>query len=190
MEQHLSMLLAGSQEPRAYGCLSCVAGRETAVIRRMQDREPSVRAFAAMREKHKIADGIRSRVPDVMLPGYVFFEASESFDPITCFRMISVNRVLCTDKDEWRLKGSDLAFTKWLFEMDGMLGFSTAYRTDSGVHFESGPLQALGSAIRKVDWHARRARVQIPFDGQLFSVWLCFDRVDPPPASVSRDACV
>lgn len=180
MERHLPTLLAGLPKSRAYGCLSCVAGREAAVIRRIQEREPAVRAFAAMREKHKVVDGVRSRISDVMLSGYVFFEAPESFDPLLRFRMTSVNRVLCTDKDEWRLQGGDLAFTQWLLERDGMLGFSTAYKIDGKVHFDSGPLTEMRNAVSKVNWHARCAQVQIPFDGRLFSVWLCFDRVEPP----------
>lgn len=164
---------------RAYGCLFCVTGKEGHVVSHICESYPDVRTIVAQREKIRKINGCRKKEKELLLPGYVFFEADDDFQPLNCFRMNGVIRVLAEDQNAWQLQGRDRDFAQWLFEWNGLLETSTAYRENDRIRIAEGPLKDLEGQISKIDRHSRRGRVDVDFHGQTFTVWLSFDIVEP-----------
>ena len=166
-------------DKRAYGCLFVTTGREREYAERLQRDVPGVCAFAACREKHHTVKGVRNKVIEVMMPGYVFFQADAEIVPWQSFPREHLIRVLTIEKDVWQLVGEDERFVKWLMTYDGLLGFSKAYREGTKVRIASGPLKDLEGRIVKVDNRGRSGKVSLEFNGRQMVVWLGFDLIDP-----------
>ena len=169
---------AGTTERKFYGCLFCTTGKEMAVARMMHAVYPEVRAVAARQEKHKSVNGQKMKVEAVILPSYVFFEAPEDLESIALLPSTDVIRVLSYEGD-WRLAGEDERFAKWLFQYDGLLGFSKAYREGERIRIISGPLKDMEGQIKRVDKRGHSGQVELQFNQKKVLVWLGFDLVDP-----------
>lgn len=166
-------------EGQAYGCLFCKTRKERAVAEQIERSEPRLRAVVARREKHMTIDGRKSRVEEVLLPGYVFFSVPDDLFPGREIFGENVIRVLGDVERNWRLSGEDARFARWLFRYDGLLRFSDAYCEGNRVRISSGPLKDLEGQIRRVDRRGRSAQVSLEFDNRTIAMWLGFELIDP-----------
>ncbi len=163
---------------KTYGCLFCATGKELAVARRIQAARDGVRAVAARQEKHKTVRGVKSRIEEIFLPGYVFFETDARMESLDWLPRLDVIRVLHYGDKYWQLIGEDERFAKWLFKYDGVLSFSKAYKEGEQVRIVSGPLKDMEGYITKVDKRGRSGQVAVRFDSRVIKVWLGFEIVD------------
>ena len=163
---------------RAFGCLFCATGKEWAVAERVSASNLVLRAVTARQEKYKSNNGKKFRMESVIFPGYVFFEAANGAQPLRGLRQIEgVIRVLTVDGSQWKLTGNDAAFAQYLFEYDGLLGFSKAYQDGDKIRIISGPLKDMEGLIRRIDKRGRSGQVVLNFNGRQVPVWLGFDLI-------------
>ena len=173
-------------ERRAFGCLFCITGKEQVVAGHLQRMCPDVRAVAARQEKHRTVNGKKLKVEEVFLPSYVFFEAPESIVPTAEFPREHVIRILALENGIWQLTGNDASFARWLFDYNGLLSFSKAYREGERIRIVSGPLKDMEGMIRRVDKRGRSGQVILEFNGRSVPVWLGFDLLDAAPAKTDH----
>lgn len=174
------------ERAKDYGCLFCVTGKEELVARNIMRACPELRVTAAYQEKFKSVNGVKSTVRAIMLPGYVFFEADEGGEFLSRFPGTGIIRVLTDGDRDWRLKGEDCEFARWLFSNDGLLGFSTACREGDQIRFLSGPLKDMEGMICRVDKRGHSGQVAVKFDGREIRLWLGFHLVEPLSDSIRR----
>ena len=177
-EENTMQPFAGDPERKAYGCLFCTTGKEMVVARMLEAAGTGVRAIAARQEKHKSEQGKKSRVEAVILPSYVFFEAYETDDLAWVPTVVDVIRVLSYEGD-WRLAGEDERFVDWLFQYDGLLRFSQAYKEGDRIKIISGPLKDMEGSIRKIDKRGHSGQVALEFNHKIVLAWLGFELVNP-----------
>ena len=169
----------GNEQTQAisYGCLFCMTGKEQRVAEQIQAACPNVRAAAMRQLKYKTCRKVKTREEAVLLPGYVFFEAPSSMEPSVVFPTQNVIRVLSTDNGIWQLQGEDERFVKWVFQYDGMLGLSQAYKEGDRIRIVSGPLKDMEGKIRRVDKRGMSGQVILSFCGRDIPVWLGFEMI-------------
>ena len=168
---------------RAYGCLFCTTGKERFVAQRVEQVCPGIRAVAAILEKHKSVQGKKFRVEEILLPGYVIFEAPPDTAPGACLPREHVLRLLADEQGVWQLGGSDEAFARWLFSYGGVLRFSKARREDGGwVQLLSGPLKDMEMQIVRFDRRGRSGQVRLVFNGHEQLTWLGFELIEDSQA--------
>lgn len=92
--------------------------------------------------------------------------------------MQSVIRVLAMDNGRWRLQGDDERFARWVFQHDGLLGFSQAYKENDEIRIISGPLKEMEGKIKRVDKRGMSGQVVLSFHGKEIPVWLGFELVE------------
>ena len=170
----------------AYGCLFCITGNEMAVANQIQFLYPTRRAVAARQEKFKSVNGKKFKVEAVLLPGYVFFQAPRNMLYLPWLRLPDVIRVLKLD-GAWQLFGDDERFAKWIFQYDGLLGFSKAYKEGERIRIHSGPLKDMEGQIQRIDKRGRSGQVALEFDNKTIMVWLGFDLLDSVSLEVPRE---
>lgn len=168
-------------DTEAYGCLFCRTGEERAVADRIQRALPQVTAITARQEKHKSVQGKKTKVETIMFPGYVFFKAPAEMEPVSCFPREGILRILTVDNGVWQLTDNDEHFVNWLFECEGLLGFSKAYKVGDQIRMISGPLKDMEGQIIRVDKRGRSVQVSLSFNGKNMLVWLGFDLIDSLP---------
>lgn len=166
---------------RAYGCVFCITGKEREVAQSIERACPDVRATAVFQEKHKSVGGRKSRVREVIMPGYVFFDAPD--DPEVSLRLprIDIVRILKDNGNYWQLSGSDNEFARWLFSYNGCLEFSKAYNEGDRIRIISGPLKDMEGMISRIDRRGRSGQVTVRFNGRDIRLWLGFELVDSVP---------
>ena len=161
----------------SYGCLFCMTGKEQSVADQIQAECPNVRATTMRQLKHRTCKKDKTREKAILLPSYVFFEAPSSMEPSVEFPTQNVIRILFLDKGVWQLQGEDERFVKWLFQYDGLLGFSQAYKEGDQIRIVSGPLKDMEGKIRRVDKRGMSGQVILSFYGKNIPVWLGFEMI-------------
>ena len=166
----------------AYGCLFCITGKEQSVAEQIQTSCPGVRATTMRQLKYRTCKKVKTREEVILLPSYVFFEAPSSMEPSAEFPPRNIIRVLSMDHGIWQLRGEDERFAKWLFQYDGLLGFSQAYREGDRIRIVSGPLKDMEGKIKRVDKRGMSGQVILSFHGKEIAVWLGFELIGPKEA--------
>lgn len=167
----------GEVQGCALGCIFCKTGSEEATARLLNSTPRMVHAFVTRKAEHRSEKGVKSTVEKVLFPGYVFFQAEESWTPtMTMYHADYILRLLRKD-GSWQLKGDDEALVRWLLEHDGLLDMSKAYQEGTRVVIKSGPLKELEGIITKVDRHNRNGMVTLDLFGRKTNVWLAFELI-------------
>ena len=166
-----------SQQGMSYGCLFCMTGKEQSVVERIQTSCPDVRATTMRQLKYRTCKKVKTQEEEIMFPGYVFFEAPSSMKPSIEFPTQNVIRVLSMDSGIWQLQGEDERFVRWIFQYDGLLGFSKAYKEGDRIQIISGPLKDMEGKIKRVDKRGMSGQVILAFNGKDISVWLGFELI-------------
>lgn len=169
------------------GCIFCKTGSEEAAVRLLNTTPRMVQAFVPKKVEHRSEKGVKSTVEKVLFPGYVFFQAEESWTPtLAMYHAEYILRLLRKD-GSWQLKGEDEALVRWLLKHDGLLDVSKAYQEGTRVVIKSGPLKELEGIITKVDKHNRNGMVTMDLFGRKTSVWLAFDLVREKDENAGTD---
>lgn len=179
-EEAANCLIPGDKEAKqkmTYGCLFCMTGKEKSVADQIQTNCPNVRATTMRQMKYRTCKKVKTREEAILLPSYVFFEAPSSMEPSIEFPMQNVIRILAMDNGIWQLQGEDERFVKWLFQYDGLLGFSQAYKEGDQIRIISGPLKDIEGKIKRVDKRGMSGQVTLSFYGKDISVWLGFELI-------------
>ena len=166
------------REDIAYGCLFCITGKEELIAKRISEKCKDVRAITMRKMKYRTNNGQKSKEEALLLPSYVFFMAPSDIEPFRAFPKTDVIRILCTGDGMWQLQGEDRRFTRWLFQYNGLLDFSQAYREGDRIHIVSGPLKDMEGKITKVDRRGCSGQVAILFNGRVLPVWLGFELIE------------
>lgn len=162
----------------ALGCVFCKTGSEEATACMLNATPHMIRALVPKKLQHHSERGVKSIVKRVLFPGYVFFQAEERWIfARRRFHADSVLRLLCKDGD-WRLRGDDEKYVRFILEHDGLLEMSKAYQVGTRVVFKSGPLKELEGIVTKVDRHNRNGMVTLNMFGRETSVWLPFEMLE------------
>lgn len=161
-----------------FGCVFCQTGHEDAAMRYMVESENVFKAFVAKKSEHRSRNGIKSVVEKIIFPGYVFFIANQEWAPKPDYKGKNYIIRLLTIENSWHLKGTDEEFVRWLWERDGLLGLSKAYKEGDRVMIQQGPLKDLEGYITKVDRHNRNGQVKIELFGKKIVVWLAFEMLE------------
>ena len=167
----------GNPQDTSYGCLFCTTGKEQSVADQIQVTCPNVRAITMRQLKYRTCKKVKTREEAILLPSYVFFEAPSSMEPSIEFPKQNVIRVLSLDSGIWQLQGEDERFVKWLFQYDGLLGFSKAYKEGDRIRIISGPLKDMEGRIKRVDKRGMSGQVILTFYGKDIPVWLGFELI-------------
>ena len=165
-------------QERSFGCLFCITGKEQSIVDQIQTSCPDVRATAMRQLKYRTCKKVKTQEEAILLPSYVFFEAPSTMEPSVEFPRQNIIRILSTDDGMWQLQGEDERFVKWLFQYDGLLGFSQAYKENDRIRIISGPLKDMEGKIKRVDKHGKSGQVVLSFYGKEISVWLGFELIE------------
>lgn len=169
------------------GCIFCKTGREESAVRLLNATPQMHRAFVPKKVEHHSEKGVKSTVKKVLFPGYVFFQAEETWTPtLAMYHADYILRLLRKD-ESWQLKGDDEALARWLLAHDGLLDMSKAYQEGARVVIKSGPLKELEGIITKVDRHNRNGMVTLHLFGRKTNVWLAFEWVEEKKESAKSD---
>lgn len=170
------------------GCIFCKTGSEEAAARLLETTPQLHRAFVPKKVEHRSEKGVKSTVKKVLFPGYVFFQAEESWTPtMSMYHADNILRLLRTDNG-WQLRGGDEELARWLLRHDGLLDLSKAYQEGTRVVIKSGPLKELEGVITKVDKHNRNGRVTLELFGRKTDVWLAFELVEEKDATTPLES--
>lgn len=162
---------------RRRGCLFCKTGAENRAALMAETLWPGVKARSVSAAKRHSKDGVKSIRMDVVMPGYVFFEADEGFLPTPPFPE-DVLRLLTAVSGDWRLTGWDDAFARWLMEHDGVLQPSQAHREDGRIVIHAGPLKEFEEYVVRLDRRNANALVQLDVGGRQVRTWLPYEIVE------------
>lgn len=181
-------LLSVRKEKLAYGCVFCLTGKELLVANGIEVFNQNTRARAVCQTVRHTSRGITKLQDDVIIKGYVFFEApvdSNLHDLVPPDDLISVLKY--TDGD-WRLLGEDEEYAKWIFKYNGVLQLSKAYQINDRICIIDGPLKDLEGQITRIDRRNRSGQVTVNFAGKQHKIWLGFDLVKELPANEKAQA--
>lgn len=160
-----------------HGCLFVLTGHENRVASAVEMRWPGIRVRAVSAVKRRSQQGVKRLSVEVIMPGYVFFEAEENFIPTPPYPD-GVIRFLTTVDGEWKLMGKDDEFAQWLLAHDGVLNLSQAHKEGERIVIHKGPLKELEGYILKIDRRNENALVQLEAGSKEIKAWLPFEIVD------------
>ena len=170
----------------SYGCVFCLTGKERLVANGIELFSKQARARAVCQSMRHTQNGVTTVSDDVVIPGYVFFEApgnAEVHDLIPLDDLISV---LSYSNGDWRLFGEDENYAKFIFKYDGLLSLSKAHKIGEKIVIVEGPLKDLEGQITRIDKRNRSGQVTVQFAGRQQKIWLGFDIVKELP---EHEAC-
>lgn len=165
----------------SYGCIFCVTGKERYIAEYMERCDPHIRARAVCQTKRFTSRGQTYTKNEVLLRGYVLFEAAEGLDIARALPRDDVIAVLRYADGEWRLLGADEDYARWVFRHDGLIGLSKAHQIGDHIHIIDGPLKDLEGKITRIDRRNRSGQVTICFGGKEIRVWLGFEIIEEQP---------
>ena len=157
-----------------YGCIYCTSGQEETVIESLEAQNPGLTATYVSQIKWKSEQGLKSKIKQITMPGYVYFRTT-SDDPPDLRYIQESNRLLEMTKGSWELTSMDEWFAKWVFDRHGVIGFSKAMLIDNLVTITDGPLKDLEKYIVRIVKRDRCGQVALPFHGRKVRFWLMFE---------------
>ena len=161
---------------KEYLCFFCATGQEWNAAHQIEQAYPGVRAFPVQQVKRKTHKGKTELVKQIIFPGYVFAQAEGGFRFSGFSRIRGVLKLLHEETDGL-LHGRDREFAEWIFGLEGVIGFSKAYKENDRIRILSGPLKDLEGRILKVDKRNGSAQVALEFGRQVIKSWLAYDLV-------------
>lgn len=171
----------------AYGCVFCLSGKELDVAKCMEEFCQSVRAKPIQISKRFTNKGVTTILNEVVLNGYVFFQAPAQTRAIEMLQQFRGIYVLTYSDGDWRLFGEDKSYAKWIFKYDGILQLSRAHQIGDRISIIDGPLKDLEGQITKIDRRNKSGQVTVNFAGKEHKIWLGFDLVKASVPSVAYD---
>jgi transcription antitermination factor NusG len=167
----------------AHGCLFCLTGKELIVANLVENADAQIRARAVRKVVRHTKRGVTTLQDDIVLKGYVFFEAPESINIFTVMPQGESMSVLTDSDGDWRLYGDDESYAKWVLKYDGLFGLSKAYKVGDRICITDGPLKDLEGQITRIDKRNQSGQITVPFAGRQQKIWLGFNIVKELPAN-------
>ena len=167
----------------AYGCLFCRTGNEKQLAELLQRDNPELQVIVAEKVR-KRRQGKKLVCENITLfPGYLFFRADTAFDVHGFNKKQDVFCVLRSSEGKWQLCGEDEVFASKLFEMQGVIGLSSAYYEGDRIRIVEGMLKAYEGRILRVNKRAQTAQISIRLpgpNGREITAWLGFELIEKP----------
>lgn len=171
----------------AYGCAFCLTGKEQDAAKCMEEFCQSIRARSVQIAKRYTSKGVTTLSNDVVLNGYVFFQAPAETRAIEALQPIRGVYVLTYSDGDWRLFGADRSYAEWIFKYDGVLQLSKAHRIGDQISIIDGPLKDLEGQITRIDRRNKSGQVTLNFAGREHKIWLGFDLVKLNAQDIAYD---
>lgn len=165
-------------EGMEYGCLFCRTGSEDAIVRKLQQRYPDAEIFAPSKVRHRRQAGRLEDELVVLFPGYVFFAASQQFDPRHMVDGYDVYRLLRYQDSGWQLMGADRALAQRFHSAGGVVGMSQAYFDGDRIRIVDGFMKDYEGQIMRVNRRAQTAQVVLSIAGRSMTVWLGYELME------------
>lgn len=163
-------------ENYAYGCLFCHAGSEQHVVDEILTQNPAVGAIAPAKLRYH--RGKRQYEKVSLFPGYVFIKADPSFPVYEFVKQKNIYKILCDSDRNWRLTGTDAEIVGKLFDVDGVIGMSTAYYENGRIRIIDGFLKGREGNIIRVNHRMKTAQIRLDFCKNQSTVWLGFEVIE------------
>lgn len=167
-----------------YGCLFCRTGKEDKTIQQLTAMYPDVKAISPrkMRYRRHGKEAVEEQVP--LFPGYIFFRTIPEDERTYHFAAFEdALRLLCYNRNNWRLIGADEAMARTFFEYHGVVGFSKAYYEGDRICIAEGFLKQYEGSIIRVNHRAKTAEIRVEFQGKIITMWLGFELIQPTSKS-------
>ena len=174
-------VLALHKPKLCYGCVFCLTGKERLVANGIELFSKRARARAVCQTMRHTLSGVTTLRDDVVIPGYVFFEAPADVEIHELVPVDDLISVLSYSDGDWRLFGEDENYAKFIFKYDGVLTLSKAHKIGERIVIVEGPLKDLEGQITRIDKRNRRGQVTVQFAGKQQKIWLGFDIVKELP---------
>ena len=149
-------------------------GNEDSICEKLNNRFDNAYFLTLRKMMHKSKDGVRYDEEHIMLEKHIFVyvQKDESID-----FMNDLNGMLYLNDcdDGGKLSGKDFEYAKWVLEIDGLIGMSTAVLEEGPTtRITSGPLLALKDSIKKYARRNRNCLVSMNIAGSTIETWLPF----------------
>ena len=151
-----------------------VTGSETAICEKLNRKYDDAYFLVLKKMMHKSKDGVRYDVQDIMLNKHIFMYVKP--DTSTDF-MNDLNGLVYLNEcgDNGKLTGNDKEYARWVLEIDGLIGLSTAVLEEGPTTvITSGPLLKFKDSIRKYERRNRNCLVSMDIAGNRIETWLPF----------------
>ena len=151
-----------------------VTGSELALCEKLNRKYKDAYFLTLRKMMHKSKDGVRYDVEDIMLNKHIFcyVRTGESIDFMKDLNgLVYLNEV----DDNGLLTGKDYEYAKWVLEIDGLIGLSTAILEEGPTTvITSGPLLKFKDSIKKYERRNRNCLVSLDIAGNTIETWLPF----------------
>lgn len=171
-----------NQRKASYGCVFCITGKERLVANGIELFSKTAKARAVCQTIRRTSNGVTTLHDEVIIPGYVFFQAPSDSAAHELIPVDDLISVLTYSDGDWRLFGEDENYAKFIFRYDGVLTLSKAHKVGERIVIVEGPLKELEGMITRIDKRNRSGQVTIHFAGREQKIWLGFDIVKELPA--------
>ena len=171
-------LLNVPQKSYEYGCVFCQSGKESIIANCIRTRCSQITATAVYQTKRRTLRGITTLHNEVILRGYVLLQVPEGFSVLETLPREEIISVLTYTDGDWRLYGDNEAYAKWIFQNQGLIGLSRAYRVGDRIQIADGPLKDLEGHITRIDRRNKSGQVSITFGGKTIKIWLGFNYIE------------
>ena len=166
-----------------YGCLFCVTGKEQYVAQNIERHVPQIHACAVYQTKRHSLHGKTFLQNELLLPGYVMFQAPEWTDVFNLIPEDDTISILTYSDGDWRLYGTDEEYAKWIFRYDGLISLSKAYKIGDRIQIVDGPLKDMEGLITRIDRRNQSGQVTLTLGGKQRKVWLGFKIIEELPSN-------
>ena len=158
-----------------YYCLFCLTQR-TEIIKMLIERQYGFRVISPKTVQRHWVHGQKVEKEYKYLPGYLFIYADQQIDSVTVFHQIDgVIRLLGDVDTRFQLSGTDLKFSEFMLQSDGIIGPQRVYQEGDRIRLCEGFLTGMSGRITKVDRQYKRMQVVFMFDGIERKVWVGYD---------------
>ena len=145
---------------------------ETTLSRKLNNRYPNACFLTLRKMMHRSKDGKKWDEQVLLLENYIFVYVRKD-EPIDFLKEIT-SMSYVQDIGNGNLEKDNLAYARWILEMDGLLEISTARLENNMVQITSGPLHELKDKILKYSKRNRNCFVSFNIGEIKIETWLPF----------------
>jgi transcription antitermination factor NusG len=159
-------------------CLFCVTGREREVANQAEKRGHT--CLIPVAHRITISNGAKKTQLRKMFPGYVFVRSNalggDELRQLT--EMDHVIRLLRYSHGNYALMPEDARIISWLWQREGVLEVSQAYKEGTKVRIKSGPLKDLEAKIVQVNMKRNSVAILLGEGSMLGKIWCSVEMIE------------
>ena len=156
-------------------CLFCLTQR-TEIIRQLIERQYGYKIISPRIVQRHWKHGQKVEKEYRYLPGYLFVYSDDQIESFSVFRQIDgVIRQLGDLDTGFQLNDTDLAFSEFLLQSNGLIGPQKVYQEGDRIQLCEGLMTGMSGRITKVDRQYKRMQITFMFDGIERKVWTGYD---------------